>query len=48
MCHISGRIMWRSKMQKMVALSTTETEYYAASEMTIEVLYLCSLLENMG
>ena len=41
-------IMWRSKMQKTVALSTAEAEYYAASEMGVEILYLRNLLLNMG
>ena len=31
-----------------VSLSTAEAEYYSASEMAIEVLYLRNLLENMG
>ncbi len=35
-------------MQKTVSLSTAEAEYYSASEMAIEVLYLRNLLENMG
>ena len=35
-------------MQKTVSLSTAEAEYYSASEMAIEVLYLRSLLANMG
>jgi hypothetical protein len=43
-----GMIYWRSKMQKTVSLSTAEAEYYAASEMAIEVLYLRNLLANMG
>ena len=43
-----GIISWRSKMQKTVALSTAEAEYYSASEMAIEVLYLRNLLSNMG
>ena len=43
-----GVIMWRSKMQKTVSLSTAEAEYYSASEMAIEVLYLRNLLANMG
>jgi hypothetical protein len=41
-------VLWRSKMQKTVSLSTAEAEYYAASEMAIEVIYLRNLLENMG
>jgi hypothetical protein len=41
-------VLWRSKMQKTVSLSTAEAEYYAASEMAIDVIYLRNLLENMG
>ena len=41
-------MLWRSKMQKTVSPSTAEEEYYAASEMRIEVLYLSNLLRNMG
>ena len=43
-----GIICWRSKMQKTVSLSTAEAEYYAVSEMAIEILYLRNLLTNMG
>ena len=35
-------------MQKTVSLSTAEAEYYSASEMAVEVLYLRNLLANMG
>ncbi len=34
-------------MQKTVALSSAEAEYYAASEMAIEIIYLRNLLANM-
>jgi hypothetical protein len=41
--------MWRSKMQKSIALSTAaEAEYYSVSEMAIEMIYLRNLLANMG
>jgi len=40
-------ILWRSKMQKTVALSTAEAEYYSASEMAVETIYLRGLLSNM-
>jgi hypothetical protein len=35
-------------MQKTVALSTAEAEYYAASGSAVEAIYLRSLLRNMG
>ncbi len=38
-------------MQKTISPSTSEAEYYADSEMAIEVIYLLNLLlllENMG
>jgi hypothetical protein len=40
-------ILWRSKLQKTVALSTAEAEYYSSSEMAVEVIYLGNLLGNM-
>ena len=41
-------VLWRSKLQKTIALSTAEAEYYAASEIAIEIIYLRNLLHNMG
>ena len=41
-------VLWRSKLQKTISLSTAEDEYYAASEMAIEIIYLRNLLHNMG
>ncbi len=43
-----GIILRRSKMQKTVSLSTAGSEYYAALEMGIEILYLRNLIRNMG
>ena len=40
-------MLWRSKLQKTIALSTAEAEYYAASEIAIEIIYLRNLLHNM-
>ncbi len=34
-------------MQKSVALSSAEAEYYLASEIAIEIIYLRTLLANM-
>ena len=41
-------ISWKSKLQRKVALSTMESEYYALSECTKEVLWLRYLLEEIG
>ena len=41
-------IQWKTKLQKTISLSTAEAEYYAASLSAIEVLYLRTLLHNMG
>ncbi len=35
-------------MQKTIALSTAEAEYYSASEMAVEIIYLRNLIRNMG
>jgi hypothetical protein len=35
-------------MQKTISLSTAEAEYYAASEMAIELIYLRNILEDIG
>ena len=40
-------VLWRSKMQKTVSLSSAEAEYYSASEMAVEIIYLRNLLSNM-
>ena len=42
-----GPVLWRSKMQKTVALSSAKAEYYSASEMAIAIIYLRSLLASM-
>ena len=34
-----GPVLWRSKMQKTMALSSAEAEYYSASEMAIEICF---------
>jgi len=44
-------VLWRSRMQKTIALSTAEAEYYPASEMAVEkleIIYLRNLIRNMG
>jgi hypothetical protein len=35
-------------MQKMIALSTADAEYYSAYEIAVEIIYLRNLIRNMG
>ncbi len=35
-------------MQITIALSTAEAEYYSASEIAVEIIYLRNLIRNMG
>ncbi len=41
-------VAWKSKRQSVVALSTAEAEFVAASAMVREVIYARRLLENLG
>lgn len=44
----SGAVSWSSKLQSVVALSTTEAEYIAAVEADKEVKWMRSLLKEFG
>ena len=41
-------VSWISKLQKVVALSTTEAEYVAATEASKEVIWLQRFMEELG
>ena len=41
-------IMWRSKQQKLVALSSSEAEFVAISEAAKEILFVVQVLELIG
>jgi hypothetical protein len=41
-------ILWKSKLQRTVALSSSEAEYYALSEASKEVKFVIQVLESMG
>ncbi|KAH9311145.1 hypothetical protein KI387_026180, partial [Taxus chinensis] len=41
-------VSWISRLQKLVALSTTEAEYVAATEASKEMIWLQQLLEELG
>ena len=43
-----GAISWQSKLQKCVALSTTEAEYIAATEASKEMLWMKRFLLELG
>jgi hypothetical protein len=41
-------VSWISKLQKVVALSTTEVEYVVATEATKEMIWLQRFMEELG
>ena len=41
-------ISWVSKLQKIVAFSTTEAEYVAVTEASKEIIWLQTFLEELG
>ena len=41
-------ISWRSRSQRAVTLSTTESEYYAISEICSELIFVKNMLEFLG
>ncbi|GKV15798.1 hypothetical protein SLEP1_g26549 [Rubroshorea leprosula] len=43
-----GAVSWQSKLQKCVALSTTEAEYIAATEAGKEMLWMQRFLQELG
>ena len=43
-----GAVKWGSKLQNVTALSTTESEVYALTESTKELLYLRTMLAELG
>ena len=42
-----GAVSWSSKRQEIISLSTTESEYMAATHGMKEALWLCSLLSEV-
>jgi Reverse transcriptase (RNA-dependent DNA polymerase) len=43
-----GAICWSSKKQQVIALSTTEAEYYAGTHCTKHIIWLRYLMEELG
>ncbi|KAK9730410.1 hypothetical protein QE152_g15215 [Popillia japonica] len=48
MKYCEGPVMWRSKLQRCVALSSMEAEYVAASEASKSLVWLDRLLKEIG
>ena len=44
----SGAVSWQSRLQKTVALSTTEAEYMAAVEAGKEILWMKDFIGELG
>ncbi len=44
----SGVISWSSKLQALVALSTTEAEHISAVEVGKEILWMCQFMGELG
>jgi hypothetical protein len=44
----SGAVSWMSRLQSIVALSTTEAEFVAAASAGQEVIWMCQLLGELG
>ena len=43
-----GAVSWQSKLQKCIALSTTEAEYVATNELCKEMLWMKKFLQELG
>ena len=43
-----GAVRWLSKLQSVVALSTTEAEYMAATQACKEAIWMQRLMEELG
>ena len=48
MTYAGGAVSWQSRLQKTVALSTTEVEYMAAVEAGKEVLWMKDFIGELG
>jgi len=44
----SGIVCWQSRLQKTVALSSTEAEYMALSDTCRQIMWMKSLFEELG
>lgn len=45
---LRGAICWKSSVQSIVSMSTTEAEYMAVAESSKEALWLTGLVKELG
>ena len=48
MTYAGGAVSWQSRLQKSVALSTTEAEYIAVIESDKEVIWMKDFIRELG
>ena len=48
MTYVGGHVSWQSRLQKSVALSTTEAEYMAVVEARKEVTWMKDFIGELG
>ena len=48
MTYVGGAVSWQSRLQKTVALSTTEAEYMATVQADKEVLWMKDFIGQLG
>ena len=48
MTYAGGAVLWQSRLQKAVALSTTEAEYMAATEADKEIIWMKEFISELG
>ena len=48
MTYVGGAVSWQSRLQKSVALSTTEAEYMVVVEAGKEVIWMKDFIRELG
>ena len=48
MTYVGGAVLWQSRLQKVVALSTTKAEYMAAAKANKEIIWMKEFIGELG
>ena len=48
MTYVGGAVSWKSRLQRVVALSTTEVEYMVVVEADKEIIWMRELIGELG